>query len=142
MRKKTKAEFSAQYLDPRWQKTRLEVFKRDCFTCQNCGSTEKPLHAHHTFYWPDCEGPWDYDNSSILTLCNDCREEEHENLPTRKATIFHNMALAGFRTSSEIDAFCDLMMMICEATYSKSAREFIDVILDTHIRSLKNKGSS
>lgn len=62
--------------DPRWQRKRLEIFQRDDFTCQSCGSKNKTLHAHHLCYFKGHD-PWDYDNFFIITLCEDCHEIFH-----------------------------------------------------------------
>jgi len=59
--------------DPRWQRRRLEVFQRDNFTCQSCGSTEKSLQVHHQFYLKGYM-PWDYEPAMLVTLCEECHE--------------------------------------------------------------------
>jgi|GEM_PF-3177802 len=61
--------------DPHWQKKRLEIFKRDNFTCQYCQSKDKQLHVHHRYYVYKND-PWDYPNDALLTLCIDCHEED------------------------------------------------------------------
>lgn len=68
MNKKT---YSEKLRDPRWQKKRLEIFNRDDFKCLSCGSKEKTLHVHHGIYKKGCE-PWEYENDSLHTLCEDC----------------------------------------------------------------------
>lgn len=60
---------------PEWQKKRLEILKRDEFTCKMCNSKDKQLHVHHKFYIFD-KDPWSYDNQSLITLCYDCHEQE------------------------------------------------------------------
>lgn len=65
-----------KFKDPRWQKKRLEIFERDGFCCQNCFNPNSTLHAHHLFYEEGKE-PWDYNDSSIITLCEDCHSTEH-----------------------------------------------------------------
>ena len=76
-------ELSTQYLgklkDPRWQKKRLEIFERDEWTCQICDSKETTLCVHHRVYLKDKE-PWEYDNSLLVTLCEDCHEEESKQI--------------------------------------------------------------
>lgn len=64
------------YLTPRWQRRRLEVFNKDNFTCQWCGETEKTLHVHH-FCYVKAGGPWDSEDSDMITLCCDCHEFQH-----------------------------------------------------------------
>lgn len=65
--------------DPRWQRKRLEIMQRDNFTCQHCGSTDKTLHVHHKYYLTN-KFPWDYCNTALITLCDDCHKEEHNNI--------------------------------------------------------------
>lgn len=72
-----KKSYSEKLKDPRWQKKRLEIFERDKWVCQKCGSNEETLHVHHLYYERDKE-PWEYPRSSLLTLCLDCHEAERE----------------------------------------------------------------
>jgi hypothetical protein len=58
--------------DPRWQKVRLEIFERDNYTCQKCGSKEKTLNVHHWKYHKD---PWNINKNFLITVCEDCHEE-------------------------------------------------------------------
>lgn len=65
--------YSEKLKDPRWQKKRLEILKRDNWTCQNCQSTTKTLHVHHLKYNGN---PWEANNNDLQTLCEDCHEQE------------------------------------------------------------------
>lgn len=58
---------------PKWQRKRLEVFKRDKWKCRFCGDEELTLHVHHTEYNKNGV-PWDVDKASLLTLCADCHK--------------------------------------------------------------------
>ena len=69
--------YSEKLRDPRWQKKRLEIMQRDAFTCQECGAAEKTLNVHHCFYEYG-KDPWDYPDSSLTTLCEDCHELESD----------------------------------------------------------------
>lgn len=75
MKRLSKEEFFARYKDPRWQKKRLEILQRDEWTCRKCFSKEKTLHVHHSFYEPGSE-PWEYEDASLITLCEQCHESE------------------------------------------------------------------
>jgi len=66
--------YSEKLKDPRWQKKRLKILERDKFQCKCCDSTDKTLHVHHIFYLKGYE-PWDYSNSTLITLCKECHQE-------------------------------------------------------------------
>ena len=71
--------YKEKFLNPKWQKKRLEILSRDKFTCQICGSTEDTLHIHHKLYEYGKE-PWQYDNDLLITLCAGCHELEKERM--------------------------------------------------------------
>lgn len=58
--------------DPRWQKKRLEILKRDKWRCKKCKDEKTELHVHHLYY--DGE-PWEVDNSALVALCAHCHFE-------------------------------------------------------------------
>lgn len=62
--------------DPRWQKKRLEIMQRDEFMCRDCCSTTETLNVHHVAYKAKTD-PWDYPDSDLVTLCEDCHETRH-----------------------------------------------------------------
>ena len=47
---------------------------RDHYTCQICGSTEKP-EGHHIFDFSFGGAP---DSDNIITLCNECHKKVHK----------------------------------------------------------------
>ncbi|WP_207915781.1 HNH endonuclease [Flavobacterium caseinilyticum] len=59
---------------PKWQKKRLEILERDNFSCKCCGDFETSLHVHHTKYLANTD-PWEYENDSLITLCETCHAE-------------------------------------------------------------------
>ncbi len=67
--------YAEKLRDPRWQKKRLEIFERDNWTCQSCYAKDKTLNVHHRTYHPNHD-PWEYENEDLVTLCEDCHEEE------------------------------------------------------------------
>lgn len=93
--KPAKDTYRQKLLDPRWQKKRLQVLERDNWTCRMCGATEKTLHVHHVHYSKMSEGPWDYEDSSLVTLCGDCHELESEELKWAMPFLIGNIAEAG-----------------------------------------------
>lgn len=66
MKRKT---YSEKLLDPRWQKKRLEVMKRDHFKCKLCKDGTSTLHIHHKSYNSE---PWTVKNDELITLCEKC----------------------------------------------------------------------
>jgi len=49
---------------------------RDDFKCQICLSGEKTLHVHHMYYESGLK-PWEYEGSSLITVCEDCHDKDH-----------------------------------------------------------------
>jgi len=70
------ANYSALLKDPRWQRKRLEIFQRDGFACRLCGATDRTLNAHHLWYDRGAK-PWEYDETALVTVCDECHEELH-----------------------------------------------------------------
>lgn len=68
--------YQEQIKSPKWQRRRLEILNRDNFTCQICGCQEKTLNVHHLMYDKNKE-IWDYDDWQLITLCEDCHDNEH-----------------------------------------------------------------
>lgn len=67
--------YSEKLLDPRWQKKRLKILKRDKWACRVCSDESNTLHVHHTHYEPGKE-PWESEDKFLLTLCKNCHEME------------------------------------------------------------------
>jgi len=72
--------YTQKLKDPRYQKKRLQIFKRDKWTCQDCGNTKLTLHIHHKRYIRGNE-PWDYLEWMLTTLCEDCHGLKHVKPP-------------------------------------------------------------
>lgn len=64
------------YLDPRWQKYRLNRLRKADWKCENCGNADSTLHVHHTFYKPGRK-PWQYPFNTTKVLCDACHKSEH-----------------------------------------------------------------
>jgi len=58
------------------RKWRKKVFKRDNYTCQECGASGVKLHAHHIKSFADHPG-LRYEVSNGKTLCIDCHGDKH-----------------------------------------------------------------
>ena len=61
---------------PEWNIKRIEILKRDNFTCQLCNTTYEEMHVHHLYYEDHWPPPWEYDNEALITLCANCHEKE------------------------------------------------------------------
>ena len=83
-------QYSAKLKDPRWWKKRLKILERDKWTCQKqlCLDTESTLMVHHRLYLPNTE-PWDYPDELLVTLCEDCHEEEKVNSPGIEQSLIY-----------------------------------------------------
>lgn len=89
-----KKAYAAKFKDPKWQKLRLEVMQRDDFACCRCGDAESHLNVHHCYYEWDND-PWEYPHSSLVTLCENCHQEETEATPAAKAALWQVFASQG-----------------------------------------------
>ena len=69
------SQYSELLKHPKWQRKRLEILKRDEFTCRRCDETDKTLHVHHGYYRRGLN-PWEYEDETLFTLCEDCHERE------------------------------------------------------------------
>lgn len=78
--------YLAKLRDPRWQKKRLEVLERDNWACQKCYDTKATLHVHHRYYQTGCE-PWEYRPDALVTLCEQCHEDETELLRSTETDL-------------------------------------------------------
>ena len=66
---------------PQWQAKRKEIICRDGKQCRSCGCTNS-LQVHHRQYHKlkatgKYKDPWAYDNSQLITLCNECHKAGH-----------------------------------------------------------------
>lgn len=71
--------FEEQYKDPRWEKKRLEIYRRDYWHCRKCERTNVKLEAHHLYYDRKLK-LWEYDNDALVTLCSNCHSDIHNDL--------------------------------------------------------------
>ena len=73
--------FEEQYCHPSWQKKKYEIYERDGWQCKCCGNdfmqSASQLHAHHLYYDRSLH-LWEYDNESLVTLCEVCHKKVHD----------------------------------------------------------------
>jgi len=108
-----KRTYKEKLLDPRWQKMRLQVLERDGWACRCCGAKDKTLHAHHTFYAFDAE-PWGYPAHTIITVCADCHESEHDGWGYERELLVGRVVVAGFGTNAAMREISDAFSMLRE----------------------------
>lgn len=89
-----KEQYYAKLRDPRWQKMRLKIMERDEFTCQMCFDSESTLNVHHCYYKNGAE-PWDYEECSLITLCEDCHANETQCAYAEKKALIDAIASKG-----------------------------------------------
>ena len=79
---------------PKWQEKRLRIMDRANFTCEWCGSKDKPLHVHHGYYERGRE-PWDYPDDTLYCICEDCHPaaESLKLAVHKKVAVIHPMYL-------------------------------------------------
>lgn len=82
-----KSEYAEKFKDPRWQKKRLEILKRDEWMCDVCGDASSTLHVHHRYYKAWGTDPWDYPDEALQTLCELCHESETTGRPEAEAEL-------------------------------------------------------
>lgn len=91
-----KQTYSEKLRDPRWQKMRLEVMQRDEWKCKRCGDKTKTLNVHHRWYEFGNE-PWDYPLECLVTLCEDCHQDESELREGAEKQLIFNLRKLVFR---------------------------------------------
>lgn len=77
--------YAEQLRHPEWQRKRLEILDRAGFSCEQCGSIDRTLHVHHSYYERGLK-PWDYPDSSLHALCEVCHD-----LAQRTLLILHRV---------------------------------------------------
>ena len=112
------------YKDPRWQKKRLEVMERDEFKCRTCGDHESTLNVHHCYY-SDGKSPWEYESSSLVTLCEECHLEEKELLKQERKTLLELIGILGFRAGDINHLMCNIHD---NCRKFKSPKDFVGVL--------------
>lgn len=89
-------DYKKQYLNPKWQKKRLEILTRDEFACVDCFDTESTLYVHHTYYENGKEF-WDYPDDSLITLCAECHQVEEDLIKQYSDLFIETLRKSKFR---------------------------------------------
>lgn len=84
-----KDRYKKDLRDDRWKTKRKKILKRDNYKCVKCGCKQN-LQVHHKYYerYPNnyLVKPWDYPDTTFITLCDRCHKHEHE---TRKIKSYY-----------------------------------------------------
>ncbi|WP_233869563.1 HNH endonuclease [Paraburkholderia adhaesiva] len=122
------SEYARQYKDPRWQRVRLEIMRRDNFTCVECGDDASTLNVHHVRYLRDVP-PWAYPPWLLVTLCESCHEAIHGGMPTGDERLCSLARAAGMNATH----FALLREVCCACFYTQTAKltsgQWTEVIL-------------
>lgn len=70
-----KEQYHQHLESPLWAEKRAMILKRDEYQCRLCGSKHN-LQVHHIKYSRG-KRPWEYPNSVLITLCEDCHQKVH-----------------------------------------------------------------
>jgi len=72
----TKKEYSKLLTSSKWKNKRKTILKRDLHVCQICSISKDILHVHHKYYVVN-KKPWEYPDTALITLCEECHSEVH-----------------------------------------------------------------
>lgn len=66
-----------------WLRRKYDILERDNYVCSKCmcDNYERPLHVHHIAYLKGKKA-WEYPDYLLVTLCEECHENEHKELNT------------------------------------------------------------
>jgi len=93
--------YKEDLLSPQWQRKRLEIMQRDGFKCCLCGTDKNSLSVHHLYYEAK-KKPQDYDDESMITLCQNCHEIAHGSVAKISSLIAFSI-LKKRKTFIEVD---------------------------------------
>lgn len=69
--------YAEQLKDPRWLEVKVQILRRDGFTCVCCKETNKRMNVHHGVYFKD-RMAWEYESQYLHTVCDDCHFIAHQ----------------------------------------------------------------
>lgn len=114
--------YSEKLRDPRWQKKRLQIMDRDDFKCRQCHNDTKTLNVHHCYY--SNKEPWEYEDSSLLTLCESCHENETESLNDFKRLFTDTLSRKGLSG----DEFRELALAVSISGIYQFDKHLVDAL--------------
>ncbi len=87
----SKEWYAGQLRHGSWAERKLEIMKRDSFSCCRCGSKYK-LQVHHRQYLKRRQ-VWEYPDKDLETLCDPCHFREHFNKPIAPAKQWEGLEI-------------------------------------------------
>jgi hypothetical protein len=123
------ANYSEKLRDPRWQKRRLEIMQRDKFTCQICLDDKSTLNVHHLWYRPGAD-PWDYENTALITLCENCHQFESENRAKAEGDLLEALRVRGAFFESIVELSQAITHMKMPLTVGETFHYLADLLCD------------
>lgn len=115
-------EWADKYKDPRWQRMRLDVYRKHGFKCSRCGDDKNELHVHHVNY-PKGKEPWECSIYNLLPLCADC----HDNVEALIRVTREVIAREGFTMAS---LFAALYFFHLRDAEDGSVQSCLDPLID------------
>lgn len=140
------SEYSEKFKNPQWQKMRLKILERDNWSCQRCDDIETTLHVHHRYYIKNKE-PWEYPLEALVTLCEDCHEEETRERKSIEQSLLHALR-ERFFVNDISDLAISFHMMECRHIPSVVASVYSwaienkkaqDILIKMYFKYLHNK---
>lgn len=95
--------YYTQLQSPKWQRRRLEIFQRDNWKCQECGSEVNTLHVHHMGYRGMA---WEAPDGALITLCIFCHQKEEGAKKEVMTKLVNSIGVNGFM-SKDIQQLVD-----------------------------------
>ncbi|WP_250532402.1 hypothetical protein [Caballeronia sp. ATUFL_F1_KS39] len=128
-------DYSEKLRDPRWQKARLEIMERDGWRCTNCGATRSTLSVHHRRYVKGLQ-PWEYHESSLVTLCGCCHYCLHQDGGLSTVELFERVMLEHGADPRHIFTILAAVCATCgqdrleSPQWDRIVRRFFDVLIE------------
>jgi hypothetical protein len=137
--------YKQKLLDPRWQRKRLEILQRDDFRCRFCRNSENTLHVHHLSYQGN---PWETPNEHLITLCEDCHEDETHNRKEYESTLLKTLKEKGYPGGFIIDLaagiyymekFHDENIMASVITWALRDKDIMQALTNLYFEKVKHQ---
>lgn len=79
--KENHGSYKSLLFDKRWKDFRIKILMRDNHKCVICQSVEKLAVHHKQYHFSEMQKtfkkPWEYNESLLITLCEECHNYGH-----------------------------------------------------------------